>query len=176
MMDFLSRLEGSGFSTWVRSSDSFFAYPFILLLHTIGLGMVAGISAAIDLRILGFAPQMPLRPMEQFFPFMWFGFWINAVSGTILLVSAATTKAISGVFWIKMILIALAVIDLKLIKNKVFQDPLLDKRPVPMDGRLLALISILLWLGAITAGRLMAYIGAGRAESDISALISFWVG
>ena len=133
--------------------------------------MVAGISAAVDLRILGFASAMPLRPMERFFPFMWFGFWINAVSGLVLLAASATTKAVSGVFWIKLALIALAVIDLQLIRNKVFRDPLVDKKPVPKEGRVLAFASILLWAGAITAGRLMAYIGAGAAESGISALI-----
>ena len=166
-MDFLLRLEESGFPTWIRTSDSFFAYPFFLLLHTVGLGMVAGVSAAIDLRILGVASRMPLRPMKGFFPFMWLGFWINAISGVVLLASAATTKAVSGVFWIKLALIVLAVVDLKLIGNKVFLDPLLDTRPVPVGGRALALISILLWTGAITAGRLMAYIGAGAAESGI---------
>jgi hypothetical protein len=167
MMDFLLRLEESGFPTWVRTSDSFFAYPFFLLLHTVGLGMVAGISAAIDLRILGVASRMPLRPMEEFFPFIWFGFWINAISGAVLLAASATTKAVSGVFWIKMALIVLAVVDLKLIRNTIFRDPLLDKKPVSANGRALALISILLWAGAITAGRLMAYIGAGAAESGI---------
>jgi hypothetical protein len=170
MMDFLMRLEELRFSAWIRESPSFFAYPLFLLLHTIGLGMVAGISSAIDLRILGFAARMPLKPMEKFFPFMWFGFWINAISGAVLLAASATTKGMSGVFWIKLALIVLAVIDLKLIKNKVFGDPLLDKRPVPFDGRALAFISILLWAGAITAGRLMAYIGAGSAESNITAL------
>jgi hypothetical protein len=171
MMDFLIRLEEAGFSTWVRTSDSFFGYPFFLLLHTVGLGMVVGISLSVDLRILGVASRMPIRPMERFFPVMWLGFWINAISGAVLLASSATTKALSGVFWIKLGLIVLAVIDLKLIKHNVFRDPLLDKRPVPSVGRALAWLSLLLWAGAITAGRLMAYIGAGSAESQISALI-----
>ena len=171
MMDLLMSLEEARFSTWIRESPSFFAYPLFLLLHTIGLGMVVGVSSAIDLRILGFAARMPLKPMERFFPFMWFGFWINAISGVVLLAASATTKGMSGVFWIKLALIGLAVIDLKLIKDHVFGDPLLDKRPVSFNGRAMALLSILLWAGAITAGRLMAYIGAGAAESNISALI-----
>ena len=171
MMDFLLRVEQARFSTWVRESSSLFGYPFFLLLHTAGLGMVAGISAVVDLRILGFAERIPLKPMEKFFPFMWVGFWVNAVSGVALLAASATSKGASGVFWIKMTLIALAVIDLKLIKNRVFGDPLVDKGPVPADGRALALGSIVLWAGAIAAGRLMAYIGAGAAESGVSALI-----
>jgi hypothetical protein len=109
--------------------------------------------------------------MERFFPFMWLGFWINALSGVALLASSATTKAVSGVFWIKLALIVLAVVDLRLIKQRVFRDPLIDKGPVPSLGRNLAIASLVLWAGAITAGRLMAYIGAGSAESQISALI-----
>jgi len=171
MMDFLLLIENSGFSTWVRESSSIFGYPFILFLHTVGLGMLAGLSASVDLRILGFAPHMPLSPMERFFPFMWAGFWINAVSGLILLAAEATTKAVSGVFWLKLGLIALAVVDQKLIRKQVFGDPLLDKRPVNTASRALALISLVLWLGAITAGRLMAYIGAGAAEHDITSLM-----
>jgi hypothetical protein len=169
-MDFLIRIEQSGFSTWVRSSGSILSYPLILFLHTVGLAMVAGINAAIDLRILGFAPRMRLSPMEKFFPFIWTGFAINAATGVVLLAANATTKAVSGVFWIKMVLITLAVIDMVVIRRKVFRDPLVDKRPVPSNGRMLALASLFLWAAAITTGRLMAYIGVGALENSITAL------
>jgi hypothetical protein len=125
----------------------------------------------IDLRILGFPSKMPLRPMERLFPFMWFGFLINAASGIGLLMAAASTKAVSGVFWIKLLLIALAVVDMKLIRKKIFGDPSLDKFPVGREGQVLAVASILLWAGAVAAGRLMAYVGAGAAEAGISSLI-----
>jgi hypothetical protein len=170
MMDFLFRLEKSGFSTWVRGSGSIFSYPLILFLHTVGLAMVAGVNAAVDLRILGFAPGIRLAPMEKFYPVMWCGFGINAATGVILLAASASTIAVSGVFWTKMALIFLAIIDLQLIRNRIFRDPLLDKRPLPMRERFLALASILLWTGAITAGRLIAYVGAGATENGITML------
>ena len=44
-MNFLETLENLGFSTWVRESPSKFAYPTVLLLHVIGMGVVAGLSA-----------------------------------------------------------------------------------------------------------------------------------
>jgi hypothetical protein len=170
MMDFLIRIEQSGFSTWVRGSGSVFSYPLILFLHTVGLSMVAGVNTALDLRILGFAPGVRLAPMEKFYPIMWCGFAINAATGVVLLAASASTIAVSGVFWTKMALILLAVIDLQLIRNRIFRDPLLDKRPVPTNDRFLALVSILLWTGAITAGRLIAYVGAGAAENGITML------
>ncbi len=173
MMDFLIRVEQSGFSTWVRGSGSVFSYPLILFLHTVGLSMVAGLNTALDLRILGFAPGVRLAPMEKFYPIMWWGFAINAATGIVLLAASASTIAVSGVFWTKMVLILFAVIDLEVIRNRIFRDPLLDKRPVSMNNRFLALLSILLWTGAITAGRLIAYIGAGAAENGITMLFRF---
>jgi hypothetical protein len=42
---------------------------------------------------------------------------------------------------------------------------------MPNDARLLAYASLLLWAAAITAGRLMAYIGASRPEALIGLVI-----
>ena len=158
-MDFLLRLENSGFFSWVRESTSLFAFPGILLMHTIGMGLVVGINAGIDLRILGIAPALPLAPMEKFFPILWIGFWINAVTGTILLLADATTKLANPDFYVKMVFIALALINLRMLKTRVFRDPLIDKRPLSANIKILAVTSLFFWLGAITAGRLMAYVG-----------------
>src|SRR5436190_14182401 len=130
MMDFLRLLEQSSFSQWVTGSSSVFAFPSILLLHTIGMGVVVGISAGIDLRILGLAPALPLAPMEKFFPLLWIGFWINAATGTILLIADATTKLTNADFYVKMVFIALAVINLRMMRTRVFKDPLIDKKPM----------------------------------------------
>ena len=53
---------------WVRESPSVFAFPGILSVHAIGMALVVGLNAAIDLRILGFAPHVPLMEMKRFFP------------------------------------------------------------------------------------------------------------
>jgi len=46
-----------------------------------------------------------------------------------------------------------------LLKTRVFGDPLIDKRPLSANAKLLAATSLIFWLGATVAGRLMAYIG-----------------
>jgi hypothetical protein len=159
MMDFLRFLEQSRFSQWVTGSSSVFAFPSILLFHTIGMGVVVGISAGIDLRLLGLAPKLPIAPLERFFPLLWVGFWVNAITGTILLIADATTKLTNADFYAKMVFIALALTNLQMIRKRVFRDPLIDKKPPTANIKLLAVISLFLWLGAITSGRLLAYIG-----------------
>jgi len=157
--DFLIRLEQSGFSIWVRQSTSLFAFPSILLLHTIGMGVVVGINAGIDLRILGVAPALPLAPMERFLPLLWAGFWVNAATGVVLVITDATTKLSNPDFYVKMVFIALAVVNLQLLRKRVFRDPQIDKEPLSSSAKILAVTSLIFWLGAITAGRLMAYVG-----------------
>jgi hypothetical protein len=155
-MDFLLRIEESGFSQWVREADSLFAFPGILLLHTIGMGLVVGINATFDLRILGFAPSVRLRAFERFFPVMWIGFWINALTGTILLAVNATKLTHNPDFYVKLVFIALAVIDIFLLKKQAFIE---DGTPPSTVARILAVTSLIFWLGAIISGRLLAYVG-----------------
>src|SRR6266705_2429477 len=159
MMDFLRLIEESGFSTWVRESSSVLAFPSVLLLHMIGMGLVVGINAGIDLRILGLAPALPLAPMEKFFPLLWAGFWVNAVTGVVLLAADATTKMTNPDFYVKMAFIALALINLRILRTRVFRDPLIDKAPLSANAKVLAVTSMILWLGAITSGRVLAYVG-----------------
>jgi len=159
MTHLLLRVEQSAISQWIRSTDSIFGYYGILTIHAIGMGVVVGINACVDLRILGFAPAVPVAPMEKFLPVLWLGFWMNAVTGTILLAADATTKLRNPDFYVKMAFIALALVNLKMIRNRVLQDPLVDKRPPSANARLLAITSLIFWLGAIVAGRLMAYVG-----------------
>jgi hypothetical protein len=150
-------VESSAFSVWVRESNSVFAFPAILSLHTIGMGLVAGLNAAIDLRILGFAPRVPLMEMKRFFPLVWIAFWVNAASGVVLLIGYPTKALTNPVFYSKLVFIALGLAVLMLLKRHVFRDPRLDESPVPRKGRMLAVASLACWTGAITAGRLLAY-------------------
>jgi len=159
MMDLLTQLENSGFSTWVRESNSLLAYPMILFLHTVGMGLLAGVSGLVDLRILGLAPEIPVNAMERLQPVMWGGFFLTEITGVILFCPDATVKAISPVFYTKLVFVAVAMVLSVSIKKNVFRDELADKRPMPMNSKVLALASLFCWLGAITAGRLLAYVG-----------------
>src|SRR5688500_9824619 len=84
MTDALAALEASTFSTWLRESPSIWAYPTILTLHTVGLGVLVGANWMVDLRVLGLARAIPGAVLSKAFPVMWAGFWLNAVTGALL--------------------------------------------------------------------------------------------
>lgn len=159
MMDFLHYLERSRFSNWVLASGSLFAYPMILFLHTLGMAMVAGVNAAIDIRLLGFSPKTPIKPLERLYPLMWTGFAINLLTGTTLMIADAATKLTNVDFYVKMVFVFSGVAVLVRMRGRVFADPELDRAPVSAGAKRLAWLSLLCWTGAITAGRLLAYLG-----------------
>ena len=152
-MELLRALETSGFAAWVRESGSLWSFPGILLVHTYGMGVLVGVILAVDLSILGFVPALPLAPLQKFFPIVWVAFWLNAATGAILFVADAT-KLINVDFGIKMTFIVLAVINQRMIQKRLFGDA-----PSGANAKALAWMSIVCWLGAITAGRLLAYVG-----------------
>jgi len=158
-MALLQYIENSGFSQWVKQSGSLWAFPGILLLHTYGMAILVGIIAGIDLRILGLMPALPLAPMRKLMPLVWAAFWVNAITGTMLLAADATTKLTNPDFGVKMAFIVIAVITQRMIQTRVFGDSEVDRRPFPLNAKMLAVTSLACWLGAITAGRLLAYVG-----------------
>jgi hypothetical protein len=97
--------------------------------------------------------------MERLYPLMWLGFWTNAITGTLLLMQDATAKLTNPDFYVKMVFVFAGVVGLYRMRRKVFGDPALDTRPVPANSRMLAWASLVCWFGAITAGRLLAYVG-----------------
>jgi hypothetical protein len=152
-------LEGTALATWTRQSPSLWAYPTILTLHTVGLGIVVGASAVIDFRILGFAPRIRMPSLTPLFRIILWAFLLNATTGLMLFAQDATTKSHQAVFYIKLTLIALALWNVLVIRRGLCREPeRFGSDAVPAGYRTLAVLSLVLWAGAITAGRLMAYL------------------
>jgi len=150
-------VEESGISMWIRNSPSLFAFWFVISLHAIGMGLLVGASVIIDLRILGIARDLPLSPLRGLYGIMWVGFWIQILSGAALLIAYPTKAFMNWDFYLKMILIALAVVVMRMIRHRVFGDLTLSETAMMTKGRTLAMVSLILWLGAVTAGRMLAY-------------------
>jgi hypothetical protein len=159
MKEFLGSLEQSGLGNWVRDAPTIWSFPTILFLHTFGMAIVAGGSAMLSLMILGFWPAVPMKPFGRIFPWLWVAFGVNAVTGTLMLVADATAKLTSLDFYIKMVLVFVGLYLLIRMRRQLFDNPKLDDVPRSGSAKVLAWASLACWFGAITAGRLLAYVG-----------------
>ena len=159
MQEFLQRLQDSDVGYWVSTAPTIWAYPTILMLHTIGLAMVVGPNAVLDLRLLGAGSRVPISELRPVFRIMVVGFLINASTGIALFISEATEKGVAWIFYVKLTIIAVALLVAARLRRQVFnRGPASRTDPVAPGVKLLAVVSLALWFGAITAGRLMAYV------------------
>jgi hypothetical protein len=153
-MDLFTWLEATSLATWVREGESLWAFPTILTLHTFGLGLLVGAAAVVNLRLLGIGWRAPIGAFRSLFPVMWAGFWLNAITGTMLFMAQATNRGTSTFFLAKMIFVGIGVMSTVLIKRRVF-----DAAPdIVVPARALAMVSLIAWTAAITTGRLLAYV------------------
>ena len=156
-MGLLDWLESLPLAVWVHESPSVWALPTVLTLHTMGMAVLVGASWVLDLRLLGISRNIPLSAFRWVFRAVTVGLIVNLVTGVLLFVGRASSWGTAIPFLIKMGLVIASVATLVPLRAHVLRS---DAEPREVSGstRLLALASILAWSGAITAGRLLAYL------------------
>lgn len=155
MDPFFAWLEATGPSRWVREANTVLAFPLLVVLHALGLALLAGVATSINLRVLGVARAVPLAAMQGFLPLAWAGFAINACSGVMLLVGYPTKALTNPMFYAKLVLLAASIWLLLKVCREVLLLP--DEATVARRARRLAAVSLVTWIATIAAGRLLAY-------------------
>lgn len=151
-------LETTKIAIWV--GESLWGYPIMLGCHVIGLAIVVGIFVMRDLRLIGWFEGISYESLDSLRNLGWTGFVINAVSGCFLFTSQASHFATNTPFLLKISMIFLAAITAAILQNKMRDGAAQWDGSGAVAGsvRSLAMLSIALWMGAIIAGRLTAYI------------------
>ncbi len=157
MMDLFVWLESTPVAAAIRTSV--WMYPAFETVHYLGLALLIGSIMLIDLRLLGFARSLPLPSMLGLLPWVWVGFLINVVTGSLMFTYGATSFGTSRMFALKMALMALAGINALVFTVAVARsgERWLTAAQTPWGIRVIATLSLALWLGVMTAGRWMAY-------------------
>ena len=155
----LHSLNESGFSTWLRESD--WSFSAVETVHVLSIAAMAGTIVLVDLRLLGlvFRHQRVSRVTRQVTPVTWIGFGLMAVSGALLFVAQPEKNAANPAFQIKLVLLALAAVNLVVFHRLVFRTVAVwDERPTPpASDRFSGAASLFLWATIIVLGRVIAY-------------------
>jgi hypothetical protein len=149
-MTLVAAIDQSALAEFVR--NTIWVYPLMLTLHAVGLAFAAGISVAMSLRALGVAPGLPLPAMRRLQPLFYSALAVNALSGVGLVLNNPAKWLVDPLFYVKLTLLAFALIDSALLTRRAFAAATTIR-----DVRMLAVLSLVLWGGAITAGRMLAY-------------------
>ncbi|PYU27548.1 MAG: hypothetical protein DMG32_06405 [Acidobacteria bacterium] len=122
------------------------------IIHYFSMFLVVGPTAMVDLRVLGAADRHhPVAELaERFFPWVWVALAFNALSGFLMFAGNAVAYIPESTFHAKMLVTLLAVVFTLAVQWSV---PKWDRLPViPATAKVVALLSLVLWIGAILAG------------------------
>lgn len=156
---FLKALEGSGLATKIR--ESLLLFPLLESTHVIGLALVFGTIAIIDLRLIGLASSQRSfkRMYSDILKWTWAAFALTALTGALMFITNATVYYHNFYFRTKMLLLVLAGINMgafELTLGRKVES--WDKAPsAPPLGRAVGVLSIALWIAVIFMGRLIGF-------------------
>ena len=157
-MEFLVWLENTPIANAIRTIP--WLYPAFETGHYIGLSLLVGGILLIDLRVLGMARALPLKSMIGLLPFVWAGFVINVLTGSMLFIYGATNFGPNRAFQLKMLFMVLAGLNALAFDLAVRRSGgawvAADRPPALVKG--FATLSLGFWLCVVTTGRWMAYL------------------
>jgi hypothetical protein len=157
----LAWLEAQPFATAIAESG--WLFPTIEFVHVVALTLVVGSIAMLDLRLLGVSRKDygVLELAAQTLPWTWGAFAVALCSGVLMFASAATSYADNVPFRIKLILLALAGINMAIFHVTAYRTAHRwnHQLPTPLAARIAGTLSLTFWIGVIFFGRWIGFVG-----------------
>jgi hypothetical protein len=149
-------LQESALGHAMRSSPAL--YPAVEILHILGFVVLVGSILALDLRLLGLGREITILPMAQLLlPMSRFGFLLAISMGFLLFSADAAHVVRNPAFQTKLLLIAAALLNIAIAHAGPWRRVARWGGEAPGGAKVTALVSLLLWLSVVCAGRLIAY-------------------
>ena len=157
--DLLGALEHSSLASAMR--HSLWLYPIVEIVHISGFVLLVGSVAMFDLRLLGFVASTSVRALERsLLPWAWIALLLIVPSGVAMFSAHATEFAENPAFRVKLVLLVSAGINAFVFHRGVFRSVATwdQHMRTPRAAKASAALSLAIWFGVITCGRLIAYL------------------
>lgn len=138
---------------------SMWGWPIFESLHFLGMSMLLGTVGVFDLRLLGFARQIPIAALHRLIPIGIAGFVINVVTGFSFLSATPDQYLFNLAFCWKVTFLTIAGLNVMVFYARTFRR-LLDIEPgapPPLAARVAGAVSLAAWIGVMSAGRLLTF-------------------
>lgn len=158
LFDLCQWLHDSPAAAIMRNSSA--TFTVINSIHALGIVLVAGTILLVDLRLLGLGLRKePVTDVvSRIVPLTLSGFAMMALTGLLMFFPEAVRYYKSPAFRIKLVLLALLGLNALIFHLTVYRDaPKWEFGRVPVRARIAGLLSLMLWIGVIAAGRSIPY-------------------
>jgi hypothetical protein len=136
--------------------------PVTQSIHILCIAIVFSSATMVDLRMLGVIgrSQPTASYASRFLPWIWPTLLVLLITGSILITAEPNRSLGNPAFWTKMTLLVLAMIFTFILQRPFSKDPAFwelsgGRKAI---GAVIAVITLLLWVGIIFCGRWIAYI------------------
>lgn len=148
-------LENTSWAVSIR--QSLWLYPALEIVHIVGIVLLVGAAFMFDLRLLGFSKSLPVSGISRhFLPWSRRGLWLIIPSGILLFMTNAKSLSADPMFWLKMVLLVVSAINILVFHRFIFKNHA-EQTELSAFSKISACVSIVVWIGVIACGRLLAY-------------------
>jgi len=154
----LEWLESTQFSALIRSE--LWGWPVALTLHALGTAVVIGFVLIIGLRLLGLFELIPYSSLNRLFPVIWAGLALQLLSGFTLWMTKPTQYVADVAFLLKILLVVVGTVLTVSLYGTVMREGASWDAKKAVSSRAFVAATLIVWCGALVAGRLTAYLGS----------------
>ena len=150
-------LRTTPLGAWVRHSQ--WAWPVLESLHFIGMSVLIGTIGLFDLRLLGFARGVPYAALHRLIPLGIAAYTLNLLTGFCFLSGTPDQYLFNIAFRSKVTFMAVAGLNVVFFYTRVFKrlETLAPDAPPPLGARVAGAVSLTMWIGVMSAGRLLTF-------------------
>ncbi len=150
-------LEDTTLSAYMRRAR--WAWVICESLHFFGMSLLIGTVGLFDLRLLGFARQVPILVLHRLIPIGIAGFALNLATGFCFLAGTPDQYLFNAAFHVKVALVAIAGLNVLFFYGRVFArlHALPAEAPPPLSAQVAGAVSLTAWVGVMSAGRLLTF-------------------
>lgn len=148
-------LQGTALAQDLRAST--WLYPFVNLAHVIGIALLFGAITVLDLRLIGVWRSAPIALLARpLVPVAAAGLAVALATGPLLFIVQAVDYAANPLLYVKMAAIAVGIVNIILLHRwPTWRSE--ESEHAATWLRVSGIVSFVSWLGAVAAGRLIAY-------------------
>ena len=152
-------IETTAFAAAMR--EWLWLYPIVEVLHILGFSILVGGAVLFDFRLLGISRFISVAALSKhLLPWARRSLLVIAPTGAMMFAAHATEMAANPAFQLKLLLLSLAGLNAVVFHAGIFRTVAgWDlQSAIPAAAKVSAIISLCLWAGVITCGRLLAYL------------------
>lgn len=157
-MTAMGAIEASALGEAMRKS--LWLFPTVETIHIVGIALLVGSIAVLDLRLLGFSRSISVRRLAaHVLPWTIASFLLIVPSGFAMFAAHSGDYISNNTFVLKICLILAAGVNAAVFHAGVFRGAAswdVNVAP-PFAARASAALSLLLWVSVIACGRFLAY-------------------